>query len=431
MAALGAWLWRADPSIVLAAEAHAPAAVASAVSARASGPAVHTPMHFEARTASNGAPLYEAQGLGYGVVVSAGGARLSLPAPGAPPAEVTFTIDGALGDATMSGTARLPGVVHRYVGARADWATAIATYARVDVAGVRPGVDVTYYGNQEQLEYDFVIAPGTSPDQAAMIVKGADSMELTSDGDLLIQVGTRTLRQRRPVAYQTRDGRHETVPASFTYQPATHRVGFAVGAYDPRLPLVIDPVLVYSSRFGGTGTEAFVSVALDANAFIYVLGYASQDGYPTSPGAFQAVKPGAANTIDYVITKFNPAGTAVIYSTYLGGTADEYSNTFNMPGDIAVDSTGQVHIAGDTRSTDFPVTAGRCSRRTMAARSTRSTCGSARMAHSATRPISAAPTPIRRSVSRSTRPAPATCSAPPTRTSPSSFRSPPTPSRPT
>ncbi|MBA2353094.1 MAG: DUF11 domain-containing protein, partial [Acidobacteria bacterium] len=303
-------------------------------------------------------PLYEAQGLGYGVVVSAEGARLSLPAPGAPPAELTFSIEGARGGATLSGTSRLPGVVHRYVGARENWATGMATYARVDVTEVRPGVDVAYYGNQDQLEYDFVIAPGTSPDMAAMIVDGADSMHVADNGDLLLQVGTRTLRQRRPVAYQIRDGRHESVTASFAYDAASRRVGFRVGAYDTTRPLVIDPVIVYSSWFGGTGSEWFVSVALDANAFIYVLGFASQGGYPTTPGAFQAAKPGALNTIDYVVTKFNPAGTAVIYSTYLGGTADEYSNTFNMPGDIAVDSGGQVHIAGETRSADFPVTLG-------------------------------------------------------------------------
>ena len=142
-------------------------------------------------------------------------------------------------------------------------------------------------------------------------------------GDLVLG-WRRTLRQQRPVAYQVRDRafRGRPVPVG----RGLPRLGFRVGAYDRALPLVIDPVLVYSSWFGGVGAEEFLDIALDANGFIYVLGVAPPRGYPTTPGAFQPSKPGSVSTTDYIVTKFNPAGTAVIYSTYLGGTGEDYAS---------------------------------------------------------------------------------------------------------
>ncbi len=297
------------------------------------------------------------------------------------------------------------------------------TYGRVTASGVRPGVDVTYYGTGEQLEYDFVIAPGTSPSAAAMIVDGADGATVDANGDLALLVGARTLRQRRPVAWQERDGRRLPVEAGFTWDPASRRIGFDVGAYDASLPLVIDPVLVYSSWFGGPGADEFLDVALDANGFIYVLGVSrSGAAYPTTPGAFQPAKQGSVSTSDYVVTKFNPAGTAVVYSTYFGGSLDDYTAAFNLPGALAVDLLGQVHIAGETKSTDFPVTAGRHGRPSAAARSTRCTRGCPLTARLGTAPTSAAPTPIRPSAWPWTRQVRPTSSVAPTPASRSSSR---------
>lgn len=316
-----------------------------------------TPLHFERRE-GDGSSHYEASGLGYGVTIAPWGVRVLLPGAEGSPALLTLSVADGTGDASLTGEAPLAGVVHRYVGAPAQWRRDAATYGRVTASHVRPGIDVTYYGNNEQLEYDFLVAPGARPSDVAMIVGGAEDVHIDARGDLVLRVGSRTLRQKRPVAYQVVGQGRVPVEADFTWDAATRRAGFRVGAYDASLPLVIDPVLVYSTWFGGAGSEEFVDMAVDANGFIYVLGVASQSaGYPTTPGAFQPAKPGSAATTDYVVTKFNPAGTAVIYSTYLGGTADDYSSSFNLPGALAVDALGQVHIAGETRSTDFPVTA--------------------------------------------------------------------------
>ena len=145
-----------------------------------------TPMRFEARS-DDGGDRYEAHGLGYGLRISAHGAQLALPAPGAPQRLLTLDIDGAHGDARLVGEQPLSGVVNRYVGDRAQWQTGNATFARVTARGVRPGIDVTYYGTQQQLEYDFVIAPGTDPAAAGLIVGGADRVSIDAAGDLVLE----------------------------------------------------------------------------------------------------------------------------------------------------------------------------------------------------------------------------------------------------
>jgi len=356
--ALAACTW-GDPSIHLLAGTGETVAAASPAARRVRQTIAARPLRFEARGEVDGSRRFDAHGLGYGLQVSPGGARLALATPGGAQRLLTLQIAGARAGGPLEGEEPLEGLVHRYVGAPSHWRAGGATYARVTARDVHPGIDVTYYGTQEQLEYDFVVAAGADPADAGLVINGADAVAIDAQGDLVLHLGTRTLRQRRPVAYQVADGRRVAVSARFRYDAASHRLGFDVGADNRTLPLVIDPVLVYSSWFGGVSAEEFVSVAVDADGFIYTLGVASADGgYPTTPGAFQPAKPGPLNTTDYVVTKFNPAGTAVVYSTYLGGTADDYSNSFNLPGALAVDSAGRVHIAGETKSTDFPVTAG-------------------------------------------------------------------------
>ena len=318
------------------------------------------PLQFESRPL-DGVPSFVARGEGYHVALSPTGARLALLA-GQRRANVTFRVDGSSGARRLSGAEQLPGIVNRYVGGRDRWATGIQTFARVVAEQVRPGIDVIYYGNQQQLEYDFVIAPGADPADAAMVVEGADRVQIdAASGDLLVYAGDEPLRQRAPVAYQEIDGVRRPVGSAFTYDAASRRVGFTVGQYDRTRPLVIDPVLVYSTWFGGESQESIISMKVDANGFIYVLGI-SQDkaGFPTTAGALQPQRAGVpTNGIypsDYFVSKFNPAGSALVYSTLLGGTDSEGTWSAAVPGALDVDAAGNVYIVGDTESPDYPVT---------------------------------------------------------------------------
>jgi uncharacterized repeat protein (TIGR01451 family) len=320
------------------------------------------PMYFEPRRSADGAS-FVARGQGYGVSVTPAGATIALVDRQGRRAEVGFTVAGSTGAARLSGEAAQAGVVNRYVGKQAGWQAGIHTYGRVVATQVRPGIDVVYYGNQQQLEYDFVIAPGIDVDGAAMVVEGADRLEVeAASGDLLVHVGDQVLRQRAPVAYQDIAGARVAVPSAFRLDESASRVGFTVGAYDRSRTLVIDPVLVYSTWFGGNSEEAILAMKVDAQGYIYVLGVsADHAGFPVTPGAVQPNRagtpsPGGLYKTDYFVSKFNPAGTALVYSTLFGGSLDE-GTWFYTPGALEVDAQGGVHFVGDTLSPDYPVTA--------------------------------------------------------------------------
>ncbi len=322
------------------------------------------PLNFEPRM-QDGAATFVARGQGYNVAVGPRGASLALVAGGTR-ADIAFEVAGATGTSALSGDAKLPGVIHRYVGASDTWQRGVETFGRVVARQVLPGIDVVYYGNQQQLEYDFVVAPGANPGDAAMQVHGADRLEIeAASGDLLVHVAGAVLRQRAPLAYQDVGGSRRVVESAFALDAATGRVGFSIGAYDRTTTLVIDPVLVYSTWFGGASQERILAVKLDANGFIYVLG-TSEDhaGFPVTAGAVQPQRagtpaPGGQYPRDYFVSKFNPAGSALVYSTLFGGSQDEGTwPSEYIPGALAVDAQGRVHIVGDTVSTDFPVTAG-------------------------------------------------------------------------
>ena len=339
------------------------AEASSGATARAVTPLGGLPLHFEPRDLA-GTPAFVARGQGYNVAVTAQGATVSLAGRDGRRAEVGFAVAGGAGAADLEGDAPLPGVVHRYVGDRTGWQPGLRTYGRVVASHVRPGIDVVYYGNQRQLEYDFVIAPGASPADAGMIVSGADRVEIDVEtGDLLVHVGDRVLRQRAPVAYQERAGVRTPIASAFTWDAGANRVGFTVGEYDRTRALVIDPVLVYSSWFGGESEEVILAMKVDADGFIYVLGYsADKAGFPTTPGAFQPQRAGTPTggglyPVDYFVSKFNPAGSALVYSTLIGGSGDE-ATWFYTPGGLDVRCPGaglhrrrhRVHrLPGDAR----------------------------------------------------------------------------------
>jgi uncharacterized repeat protein (TIGR01451 family) len=332
---------------------------------RQRGPLVETlgrlPLRFEHNAGQFGEGVaFAARGLGYGVVLTDSGATLGLSSTTGQTATVTMSLAGASRRPSVTGRERLPGVVNHYIGSdRGRWRTGVELFERVRYASVYDGIDLEFYGNQQRLEYDFLVAPGADPRAIRLRFDGASRLEIDGAGDLLLHVADgQPLRQHAPVSYQTIDGRRIPVESRYT-RLETGDIGFALGDYDPAHPLTIDPVIVYSTFFGGTSQETIYDMALDAAGNIYVTGTTQdQAGFPTTPGAFQPVKPGPVNTTDAFVAKFNPQGSALIYSTFLGGTGDDNTqNSQAHPGRIAVDAAGNAHVAGLTLSTDFPVSA--------------------------------------------------------------------------
>ena len=188
-----------------AAASSADTASANASQGRALDALASLPLNFEPRELG-GAAAFVGRGQGYNISVGARGASVALLTAGRR-AELAFAIDGATGAARLEGETRLPGVMHHYVGGPQAWQASVATFARVLAHDVRPGIDVAYYGDQRQLEYDFIVKPGANPADAGMLVHGADRLQIDrATGDLLVHVSGQVLRQRAPVAYQEIDG---------------------------------------------------------------------------------------------------------------------------------------------------------------------------------------------------------------------------------
>ena len=254
----------------------------------------------------------------------------------------------------MAGAEALPGLTHYYRGNDPGaWATNVPTFGRVRATGIYPGIDLEYYGRGRQLEYDFLVAPGADPSQIVLTFDGVDQATLDATGDLLLQVGTRTIRQHRPVAYQSIGDGRRAVRAAYRLV-GSQQAAIELGDYDRERPLIIDPVLAYSSYFGGSGDDAVRAIAVDANGNIYLTGVTTSTNFPTA-SAHQGSKLGTNATTDAFVTKLNPAGTTVFFSTYLGGTGSE-NNATETAGSIALDANGNVYVAGDTVSADFPTT---------------------------------------------------------------------------
>ncbi|MET0623761.1 MAG: SBBP repeat-containing protein [Pyrinomonadaceae bacterium] len=294
------------------------------------------------------------RGDGYGLFLKGTEAVLALRrASGARGSVLRMKLVGASTAREVAGVGELPGKVNYLRGSDpAAWRTNVASFSGVEYRGIYEGIDLVYYGNQRQLEYDFRLAPGADARRIRLAFEGQTSMRVDAAGDLVLRAaGGGEIRQRKPYAYQEDGaGRRVEVAARYVLQ-GKGRVGFEVGAYDAARPLVIDPVLAYSTYLGGgASNDTAHGVALDAAGSAYVTGETISTDFPTTAGAAQTTFGGF--NYDAYVTKLNPAGTAVVYSTYLGGGDTDQGF------DIAVDADGNAYVAGRTISTNFPVTAG-------------------------------------------------------------------------
>ena len=326
------------------------------------------PLRFEANRGQTDAQVqFVSQGSGYSLFLTSGEAVLVLatpvpklssphPVPGpaadgaSPQAVVRLQLAGANAQPVVTQEDELPTRSNYFIGSDpSKWHTNVPNYGRVRYHNVYPGVDLVYYGNQGQLEHDFVVAPGVDPSVVTLAVRGAERLQLEPNGDLAVRTAGGDLRLLKPEIYQVVDGRRRKVPGKYLLEGG-NKVGFEIARYDRRQQLVIDPVLLYSTYLGGNGRDAAAGIAVDSNGNAYVTGDTGSTNFPTTTGAFQTDLTANFNVF---VTKLNAAGTALVYSTYLGGTGIE-----DIGKAIAVDSSGDAYVTGLTYSTNFPVTSG-------------------------------------------------------------------------
>jgi hypothetical protein len=253
---------------------------------------------------------------------------------------------GANPAAPLSGVDELPGKANYFIGNDPKkWRRNVPTYTRVRYEEVYPGIDLEFYGTQQgQLEYDFVVAPGADPRAIRLALAGAEKLELDGRGNLHVALLTDEVRFHKPVLYQEFGGERQEVAGSFNLA-GTEQVGFEVGDYDRTRPLIIDPVLAYSTYLGGGGMDHGGDIAVDTAGNTYVVGSTTSTNFPTA-SPLQGTHGGGS--WDVFIAKLNAAGNGLGYSTYLGG------NDRDAGGAIAVDAAGNVYVTGDASSTNFP-----------------------------------------------------------------------------
>jgi VCBS repeat-containing protein len=312
-------------------------------------------LSFEANRGQVPGPVdYLARGPGYVLYLSAGSAELGLQAPGADASATADVLAMHLVGAAAApalGLDPLAGHSNYLIGDDpAAWHTDVPTYGRVEYDNVYPGIDLVYYGNQRQLEYDFVLGPGADPRAIDLAFEGAPGMALDDRGDLVLHTAGGDVVEQAPVVYQEGGAGPEAVAGHYVLEGGG-RVGFAVGAYDPGRALVIDPVLNYSTYLGGISQDTGNSIAVDAAGDAYVTGYTFSPNFPGTPVAGLAP---AVTRSDIFVTKLNASGTGVIYSSLIGGTRVLAGNAVNKAAAVALDSQGDAYITGFTNTSDFP-----------------------------------------------------------------------------
>jgi hypothetical protein len=234
------------------------------------------------------------------------------------------------------------------------WLTNIPNYNGVIYKNIYPGIDLSYYGTQNNLEHDFIVSPQADPSQIALVFDGITSLQLdsnTNTGGLLISNGSNQLKLAPPDIYQLAKGVEHKVSGSYMLKSGNsgNQLSFQIGTYDHTLPLIIDHILAYPTYLGGSGADSGRAIAVDSVGNVYIAGYTGSSNFTTTTGVIQNTR---AASFDTFVTKLNPTGTAPIFSTYLGGNANDYAYG------LAVDASSNVYIAGATQSTDFPTTTG-------------------------------------------------------------------------
>ena len=286
----------------------------------------------------------------------------AAPPPVAPPSVIRMRLMGAQHNPQprVEGIEPLPGNSNYFLGNDpAKWRTQVPHYAKVRYHEVYPGIDLVYYGNPRQLEYDFIVTPGADPSVIQLAFEGAEHVRVDAQGNLVLSVAGGEVVQHAPRIYQVMDGEERPIVGHYILHPQEQgqiaftpdadsgqaRVGFVLSDYRPDIPLVIDPTLVYGTYLGGNNSDSSYDLAVDSTGSIYVTGRTHSLDFPQ----VNAKYPSLWGEYDAFIFKLSSNGQTVIYSTYLGGKGEEVGEG------IAVDGSGIAYITGRTSSADFPV----------------------------------------------------------------------------
>lgn len=320
------------------------------------------PLTFEANQGQTSSQVnFLTHSKGYTAYLTAGGMVLSLRPNQPVPAQQTsngaasnksqqlsstlqFKLVGAAKNPTVTGEDLQPGRVNYFIGRDpAKWHTNVRAYAKVRYKNVYPGIDLVYYGNQRQLEYDFAVSPGADPGRIQFEITGANQIGLDAEGNLVLQTVGQELHFQSPLVYQESNGVRVPVGGTYVMEDSTH-VGFHVAQYDSSKPLVIDPVLVYSTYLGGSGDDQPTGIAVDSTGCVYVAGYTDSTDFPLA--TLGSLPAGATHVF---VAKLDSTGSNLVYADYIGGNGEDYGIA------LVLDSANDVYVTGSTTSSDFPV----------------------------------------------------------------------------
>jgi hypothetical protein len=262
---------------------------------------------------------------------------------------LTMQLTGANPSTQIQGLDLLPGKSNYFIGSDASrWRLGVPTYAKVAYQNVYPGIDLIYYGNQRQLEYDFVVRPGADPQQIRLSMTGAEKLTVDARGNLVLRTASGEVQLLAPKVYQEIQGKKHEIAGRWELE-ANNSARFQLGSYDHSQPLVIDPVLMYSSFLGGSQKNALNRIAIDATGNAYVAGYTASGDFPAAPTPQMMSFGGGTSGRGAFVAKIDPTGSTLLYSTYLSGSGGGEEAT-----GLAIDNLGNVYLGGNTNSSDFP-----------------------------------------------------------------------------
>jgi hypothetical protein len=304
------------------------------------------PLSFEANKGQTDPRVnFLSRGAGYSLFLTPTRAVIELHQSGGGNV-VSMKIVGANPGSRPVGLDKQGGVTNYFIGNDpSKWHTDVPNYGEVSYQGVYRGVNLVYHGDQKQLEYDFVVARGADPRAIRLAFDGTQSKTIDAQGNLVLHTSGGDVVEHAPAAYQTINGVRHLVTSRFVIGRAGN-VGFQVGRYDRSRQLLIDPVLSYSTYLGGRADDRGSAIAVDSSGSAYITGFTNSTNFPTKG----PIQPSSAGGADVFVTKLNPTGTALVYSTYLGGSNGDIGNA------IAVDSAGNAYVTGSTYSSNFPTT---------------------------------------------------------------------------